>query len=584
MTSRAALSAGVVTLGLTLALLSRSATAQTTPPPVVLRYTFQPECLRKAPGAPCDTPKASKRLDLGPQIAVWIEKGDGSFVDTLMVTNAVAVRGIGNRPGNWRFPSNWHFPYGKRTMALPVWAHARGHTYQTLIIQDDDGTMVPGKGELGLGFHESVSSPDPYYCLTFRNATWVFEVDAISCPTAMFNSAKGKFDPKQPPSYYPPRNDLTSFTQIDTTNSDARALAGINDLDAVASATPAYDNAYNGSWVIPDDLPEGPYVLAVEVNKEFDNNAFHMHEAFVDPSLKENGLVNNMGQPSVVWKVPFMLDRTKTQQASALEIAGYGDWDGMTGTLHPPDDTISDGPGTGRGRLLAIARPAIGGGSPVMGRVHLVTEIPLTPEQCGMLPPDNGRITGLEVPDEGLTDKDARIEFIEGADRGQKIDQYEIRYSAGTEMTPETFREATPAPTVSPVAPGARAAVQLTELKANFTYTLGVRARGGCVGDGPLSTVTFMTKAPAFKTLHGCFVATAAYGSPLEPRVAAMRRLRDRARANPFAAVSIGLYERSSPPLAALLGESEAGRAVVRTALSPLAELAEAALRLLPAK
>ena len=58
-------------------------------------------------------------------------------------------------------------------------------------------------------------------------------------------------------------------------------------------------------------------------------------------------------------------------------------------------------------------------------------------------------------------------------------------------------------------------------------------------------------------------------------------RLRDRARERSgFAAVSVGLYERSSPPLAALLRETEAGRALVRTALSPLVGIVETAERL----
>src|SRR5213595_2416903 len=124
MSSRAAVVAGAVALSASFSVFTlRSTSAQPAAAPLILRYSFQPECLRKAPGAPCDTPKASKRLDLGPQIAVWLEKADGSFVDTLMVTNATAVRGIGNRQGFWQFPSNWHFPYGKRKMVLPVWAH-----------------------------------------------------------------------------------------------------------------------------------------------------------------------------------------------------------------------------------------------------------------------------------------------------------------------------------------------------------------------------------------------------------------------------------------------------------------------------
>ena len=47
-----------------------------------------------------------------------------------MVTNATSGRGIGNRPGRWDFLSGPLFPYGKRVMALPIWAHARGKTYR----------------------------------------------------------------------------------------------------------------------------------------------------------------------------------------------------------------------------------------------------------------------------------------------------------------------------------------------------------------------------------------------------------------------------------------------------------------------
>ena len=96
----------------------------------VLDYTFQPDCFRAAAHAACVFDP--RHPDLGPQIAVWLESADGtSFVDTLMVTNAVAVHGIGNRPGTWDMRSGPRFPYGRRPMALPIWAHARGKLYAT---------------------------------------------------------------------------------------------------------------------------------------------------------------------------------------------------------------------------------------------------------------------------------------------------------------------------------------------------------------------------------------------------------------------------------------------------------------------
>jgi hypothetical protein len=572
-----------------------TAAAQTSPPAtttgqVRVRYAFQPDCLRSGMDAPCDTPRATRRLDFGPQIAVWVEKQDGSFIDTLMVTNATAVWGIGNRPGYWRFPSNWRFPYGKRTMALPIWAHARGRIYDSLVMQDDDGT---NKKEQWLGFHEEVSTPDPYYCLSFRAASWVMDapsVDAITCPTGMFNSAKGRFSTTEPRSYYPPRNDITKVGPNDCdvirTNpcphSSAAEFGELNDLDAVARATPRYGRVYNGIWSVPTDLAEGDYVLAVEVNKEFDTNSAHSHEAYRDPQLPDNGILNNIGQPSVVYKVPFVLDRKKGHQAAAADYVGYGDWDGQSGTLHPPDDSITSGkPGTGSGRLLAIARPAIAGGQPVAGRVHVTTEVPPSPEECRTAPADNGLIASVAVDDTTVTATEAVVNFVEAADRGQPVEQYEIRYREGDSMTLETFRESTPAPSVVPAQPGAMASVKLIGLKPSTSYTVGVRVVGGCVNEGPLKMATFKTKQLMFTQLSGCFVATATYGSTLAPEVEALRRLRDRLRARtPLAAAAVSLYERASPPMAGVLRESDVGRALVREALAPLITIVDTADRL----
>ena len=199
-----------------------------------IRYTFQPDCYRAAGSGACV--QTLERLDLGPQIAVWLESADRTqFVDTLMVTNMTAARGIGNRPGLWNFLSSPFFPYGKRRMALPIWAHARGKLYDTVVMQDNK--------EDWLGFHEGHSSSEPYYCRPLMGSE--IELDAISCPTR-FSSAKGKLDASVK-SYYPPRNDLTLFTnndcdvpggQLPTCTVSAKSYATLNDLDAVASATP----------------------------------------------------------------------------------------------------------------------------------------------------------------------------------------------------------------------------------------------------------------------------------------------------------------------------------------------------------
>jgi len=69
----------------------------------------------------------------------------------------------------------------------------------------------------------------------------------------------------------------------------------------------------------------------------------------------------------------------------------------------------------------------------------------------------------------------------------------------------------------------------------------------------------------------GCFIATAAYGSPLEPHVMALRQFRDRYlhRTAPGRAF-IRFYYRHSPPIAAVIAQHAWLRSLVRTLLTPL--------------
>src|SRR4026208_4959 len=59
------------------------------------------------------------------QIAIWIEKPDGTFLATVGLTQAVSVRGIGNRPGATQMNSGYHWPYGRREGVLPIWGRRR---------------------------------------------------------------------------------------------------------------------------------------------------------------------------------------------------------------------------------------------------------------------------------------------------------------------------------------------------------------------------------------------------------------------------------------------------------------------------
>ena len=69
----------------------------------------------------------------------------------------------------------------------------------------------------------------------------------------------------------------------------------------------------------------------------------------------------------------------------------------------------------------------------------------------------------------------------------------------------------------------------------------------------------------------GCFIATAAYGSPMEPHVTILREFRDRFMlTNPVGKAFVELYYTSSPPVADFIASHDTMRFMVRWSLLPL--------------
>ncbi len=97
-----------------------------------------------------------------------------------------------------------------------------------------------------------------------------------------------------------------------------------------------------------------------------------------------------------------------------------------------------------------------------------------------------------------------------------------------------------------------------------------VKSKDGDLLDQPIETAVFLAGP-----LDECFIATAAFGSKLEPSVALLRQFRDRyLLTNKPGQVFVKLYYKFSPALAEIVSGNELLKVVVRVALNPVRRFA----------
>jgi hypothetical protein len=381
-------------------------------------------------------------LDLGftpaerAQIAIWLERADGRFIQTLRLTDAVAYHGIGNRPGASQMNSGYRWPYGRREGVLPIWASRRAAAdgakqFQRVIFQDRTAEGLASRTS-------SDQSPDPYFCLSFNSATTSRDaLDAVSC-ASMFSSDKGRFItaddvsanyhepwedmsgtgmdmPLPLTSLYPPRMDVercaasgSCYDHADVSSYAAHARSVMPEIDAVTMATPPGGAAQSVLITLPPDWPKGDYVAWIEINVEGDYNATYDDKSYPTPKTPMSEWDSwaltygyaYRGQPSLAFALPFTLADVGEADYEATDPEGQSSWDFWSpgyGALEPLASIADDPqehPGSGADRLERS-----GNGPRLTLHVEALTALP-EPDPGVPLPPiDNP--TMMMTPEPG---------------------------------------------------------------------------------------------------------------------------------------------------------------------------------------
>ena len=89
----------------------------------------------------------------------------------------------------------------------------------------------------------------------------------------------------------------------------------------------------------------------------------------------------------------------------------------------------------------------------------------------------------------------------------------------------------------------------------------------------------------AIKVPEICFIATAAYGTPMAEEIQILREFRDEyLLTNPLGQALVGVYYRVSPPIAEFITEHPSLKPIVRAGLLPAVAMSTIAVNTTPAE
>jgi hypothetical protein len=117
----------------------------------------------------------------------------------------------------------------------------------------------------------------------------------------------------------------------------------------------------------------------------------------------------------------------------------------------------------------------------------------------------------------------------------------------------------------------------IIKVAAGHDHTVGLKSDGTVVA--ACIWLTDIVPTP------GCFIATAAYGTPMAQEIQILREFRDEyLLTKPVGQALVGLYYRVSPPIAELITEHPTLKSVVRVGLLPAVAMSTVAVNTTPAE
>jgi hypothetical protein len=123
----------------------------------------------------------------------------------------------------------------------------------------------------------------------------------------------------------------------------------------------------------------------------------------------------------------------------------------------------------------------------------------------------------------------------------------------------------------------------ITEADADYLHTVGLKWDGSVVALGCNCSQT--QRGSTSSRWGSCFIATAAYGTPMAEEIQILREFRDEyLLTNPLGRAFVDFYYNVSPPIAEFITEHPGLKPIVRAGLVPAVAISTVAINTTPAE